>query len=162
MDTTQLLPSFFHLRKKSKRCRGIYHVALLAGQKKNIPVATHAQCVEKSSRGARCTRRKEVFEINHGSRQQVQVLPHDSGSCTARLGGNSIRTPIHVSRSILFLNHQICLSPCHEKDTYIRPNEDFLHDCKDLYRSYASCEKLILRWIDRFVRIVENRRRGEI
>lgn len=63
---------FFHLRKNRNVAREyITSRFSLSGQKKNIPVATHAQCVEKSSRGARCTRRKEVFEINHGSRQQV-------------------------------------------------------------------------------------------
>lgn len=73
-------------------CTGIYHIAVrIARREKNIPVATHAQCVEKL-RVARDTRRKEVSEINHGSRQQVYVLPHDTGSCTARLGGSSIRT----------------------------------------------------------------------
>lgn len=45
----------------------------------------HAQCVEK--RVVRDTRRKEIFEINHGSRQQVYRLPHDSSPRIQRAGG---------------------------------------------------------------------------
>ena len=87
---------------------------------KNIPVATHAQCVEKSWGTRRETRRKEVFEINHlGSRQQVYVLPRDAGSCPGERTWREFHPnpSTYIAPRILFLNRQIC-TPRGEK--YVR------------------------------------------
>lgn len=67
--------------------------AFCPAHEKNIPVATHAQCVEK--RVARYTKRKEIFEINHGSRQQVYRLLHHLSSCIQRVVGDSSEI-IHI------------------------------------------------------------------
>lgn len=95
--------SVFELMHRRVREYFTSHVLSRAWEK--CSVATHAQCVEE--RVARDTRRKEIFEINHGSRQQVYRLLHHFSSCIRRVMGDSSET-IHMYMYMLFLNYQTC------------------------------------------------------